>query len=65
MRKQLHMVKNWVIVGNDGVFHYETFEEAAANNTVLNGHLMSKSYYENHYKNEYVTNNSTIPNTWD
>jgi len=32
---------------------------------VLNGHLMSKSYYENHYKNEYVTNNSTIPNTWD
>jgi hypothetical protein len=62
MKKQLHMEKNWVIVKDDMVFHYETFQEATANNTLLNGHLMSKTYYENHYKKDRdVTKFSDIP----
>ena len=42
--------KDWVIVRGDNVFHYSTWNEACVVNTMLGGHLMSKSFYENHYK---------------
>ena len=61
MKKQLHMEKDWVIVKENNIFHYETFQEATANNSLLNGHLMSKNYYENHYKEQHVTKFSDIP----
>lgn len=54
------MVPNWVIVKGETVFHFETFDEATAHNTLLGGHLMSKVYYESHYKNKYVTKTSTL-----
>jgi len=62
MKKQLHMEKNWVIVRGETVLYYETFQEASTNNTLLRGHLMSKSYFENHYKKEHVTKFSDISN---
>lgn len=58
------MVPNWVIVKGEKVFHFDTFEEATAHNTLLGGHLMSKNYFENHYKNEYVTIQHDISNDW-
>jgi hypothetical protein len=51
-RKDLREERGWVIVSNDRVLEYETFEEASAAVQLLNGNLMSKSYFENHYKNE-------------
>ena len=60
MKKQLHMEPNWVIVKDKTVFEYESFTEAASVNTLLGGHLMSKTYYENHYKKEHVSKFSNI-----
>ena len=51
-RKDIREEKGWVIVSNDRVLEYETFEEASAAVQLLNGNLMSKNYFENHYKNE-------------
>jgi len=51
-RKELTQEKNWVIVRGENVFHYDSFNEATIVNTMLCGHLMSKNYYENHYKDE-------------
>jgi len=51
-RKELTHEKNWVIVKENNVFNYDSFNEATIVNTMLCGHLMSKNYYENHYKNE-------------
>jgi len=45
--------KDWVIVRGENVFHYDTWNEACVVNTMLGGNLMSKSYYENHYKVEH------------
>lgn len=60
------MVPNWVIVKGGEVFHFETFEEATAHNTLLGGHLMSKNYFENHYKKDRdVTKFSDIPTDRD
>ena len=42
--------KDWVIVRGENVFHYDTWNEACVVNTMLGGTLMSKSFYENHYK---------------
>lgn len=51
-RKDIGDLKGWVIVKKDTIIEYETFEEAIENNKLLNGNLMSKSYFKNHYKNE-------------
>ena len=40
---QLH----WVVVSNEQVNHYQTFQEAVSDKS---GHLMTLNYYENHYK---------------
>lgn len=46
----LKKTKNWVIVTEDGKkFDYETFDEALRMTKVINGHLMSKQYYEFNY----------------
>ena len=50
-RKDLTQEKDWVIVRGENVFYYDTWNEACVVNTMLGGNLMSKSYYENHYKN--------------
>lgn len=49
-RPQLTNQKGWVIVRGENVFHYETWNEAVTVNQMLGGNLMSKDYYENHYK---------------
>jgi hypothetical protein len=54
------MEPNWVIVKDKTVLEYESFTEAASVNALLGGHLMSKSYFENHYKKEHVTKFSDI-----
>lgn len=51
-RKNIREERGWVIVSKDRVLEYETFEEAAEVNKLMSGYLMSKNYYENHYKNE-------------
>ena len=51
-RKDLREEKGWVIVKSEVVFEYETFSEASTINSVMGGNLMSKSYYNNHYKKE-------------
>jgi hypothetical protein len=51
-RKHIGDLKGWVIVKKDTILEYETFEEAIENNKLLNGNLMSKNYFENHYKDE-------------
>lgn len=59
------MEPNWVIVKDNVVHEYESFNEAATVNTLLGGHLMSKNYYEHHYKNEKdVTKFSDISDDW-
>ena len=50
-RNDLTQEKDWVIVRGENVFYYDTWNEACVVNTMLGGNLMSKSYYENHYKN--------------
>ena len=50
--KDLTQEKDWVIVRGENVFHYDTWNEACVVNTMLGGKLMSKNYYENHYRNE-------------
>jgi hypothetical protein len=56
-RRDLTQEKDWVIVRGENVFYYDTWNEACVVNTMLGGHLMSKSYYENHYKNESLHSN--------
>ena len=53
-RKDITQEKDWVIVRGDKVYYYTSWNEACVVNTMLGGHLMSKSYYENHYKNENI-----------
>jgi hypothetical protein len=53
-RTELTQQKDWVIVKGESVFHYTSWNEACVVNTMLGGHLMSKSYYENHYKDEQL-----------
>jgi hypothetical protein len=54
------MEPNWVIVKDKTVLEYESFTEAASVNSLLGGYLMSKSYFENHYKKEHVSKFSDI-----
>jgi len=66
MRKKLHTIPNWVIVKENIVFEYDTFDEATAVNSLMGGHLMSKNYYEHHYKKDKnVTTDSNISDNWD
>jgi len=51
-RKDLTKERGWVIITKDTVLEYDTFMEAIEVNKLLNGNLMSKNYFENHYKNE-------------
>lgn len=51
-RPELTNQKGWVIVRGENVFHYETWNEAVTVNQMLGGNLMSKDYYENHYKEQ-------------
>jgi len=51
--KELTKEKNWVIVKEKNVFNYDTYNEAIVVNTMIGGHLMSRHYYENHYKKEH------------
>ena len=51
-RRDLREEKGWVIVTKDRVLEFDTFEEAAEVSKLINGHLMSTNYFENHYKNE-------------
>jgi len=46
-RPNLADQKNWVVVNGDQVFHYETFQEAVKGEK---GNLMTKTYYDHHYK---------------
>lgn len=47
------LIKGWVVVGHDNQVHlFETFTEAING---PNGHVMSKQYYEYHYKQEHQT----------
>jgi hypothetical protein len=57
-RPELTNQKGWVIVRGENVYNYETWNEAVIVNQMLGGHLMSKEYHENHYKNE--SNTKTI-----
>ena len=57
-KPELTNQKGWVIVRGENVYNYETWNEAVTVNQMLGGHLMSKEYYENHYKNE--SNTKTI-----
>lgn len=57
-RPDLTQQKGWVIVTGKNVYRYQTWNEAVTINQMLNGHLMSEDYYENHYKNE--SNEKTI-----
>jgi hypothetical protein len=42
------LIKDWVVIGHDNtVTYYETFDEALHG---PNGHLMSKQYYDHHWK---------------
>jgi hypothetical protein len=65
MRKELHLEKNWVIVKDLNVFLYETYQEAIELNKVLNGNLMSKTFFETSYKNEHTTYNFIISDDRD
>ena len=49
-KKDLTQEKNWVIVRGDNVFYYDSWNEACVVNTMLGGHLMSRNFFENHYK---------------
>lgn len=49
-KPQLTNEKGWVIVRGKDVFQYETWNEAVTINQMLGGSLMSKNYYEYHYK---------------
>lgn len=60
MKKQLHLEKNWVIVKDLNIFCYETFQEAIEINKVLNGNLMSKTFFETSYKDERTTYNFIV-----
>jgi hypothetical protein len=51
-RNDLREERGWVIVTKDRVLEFDTFTEAAEVNKLMSGHLMSKNYFENHYKNE-------------
>jgi len=42
-------VKNWVIVTEKSVYYFTSFQEAVENSKFLNGHLMTKEFYELHY----------------
>jgi hypothetical protein len=46
-RPNLADQKNWVVVSGDQVFYYETFQEAVKGEK---GNLMTKTYYDHHYK---------------
>ena len=49
MARDLTMEKNWVVISEDNQVHeFKTFNEALKG---PKGHLMSKVYYEYHYKN--------------
>lgn len=49
MARDLTLEENWVVVTDDNQVHeFKTFKEALKG---PNGHLMSKVYYEYHYKN--------------
>ena len=43
--------KNWVIVTDSEVIELETFHQAIKEQKITHGNLMSKNYYEYHYKN--------------
>jgi hypothetical protein len=53
-RKDIREERGWVIVTKDSVLEYDTFEQASASAQLLRGNLMSKNYFENHYKNENI-----------
>ena len=57
-KPELTNQKGWVIVRGENVYNYETWNEAVIVNQMLGGHLMSKEYHENLYKNE--SNTKTI-----
>lgn len=46
-RPNLANQKNWVVVSENQVYHYETLSEALKGKK---GNLMPLSYYESHYK---------------
>jgi hypothetical protein len=46
-RPNLANQTKWVVVSQDKVFHYETFQEAILDKS---GNLMPLNYYELHYK---------------
>ena len=50
-RRDIRDEGGWVIVRGDNVFRYVSWNEAVVVNQMLGGHLMSETYYENHYKN--------------
>ena len=49
--KDITEQKNWVIVTNSEVIEFETFHQALKEQKITHGNLMSKNYYEYHYKN--------------
>jgi hypothetical protein len=48
MVQDLSKTENWVVVDGDHVQEFKTFQEAV---NFPKGHLMTKTYYEYHYKN--------------
>jgi hypothetical protein len=47
-QKELTEEQNWVIVNDNKIIeHYSSFKDAVSD---TRGHLMSKNYYEYHYK---------------
>jgi hypothetical protein len=48
-RKSLVDEKNWTVVSDDSVFHFNTFHEALAWQTKVNGSLMTTSFYLTDY----------------
>lgn len=51
-RRELTNEKDWVIVKDGKVFNYNSWNDAVVVNQLMRGNLMSKQYYESHYKNE-------------
>lgn len=47
IRPELVSEKNWVVVSDNTITHYETFKEALDGG---GGNLMTLLYYEYHYK---------------
>ena len=45
--------KRWVVVSGLKVSEYETWHQALKSQLEDGGNLMSKNYYENHYKIEH------------